>query len=398
MRISTAQIHTNGVIAIQRRQAELARTQQQLATGKRILTPADDPAGAVQGLRLRQRIGSVEQHERNAGYAVTRLENEEVALASLGNALQRARELAVQAASDALSDENRQSIAQELREISNALLDAANARDGHGEHLFGGYRTTARPFVRGPDGRVQYVGDGGRREVNLSPDRRIAVGDNGLEFMTIAEGNGVFTVTPDGANAGTGRVAAAQVMDAAAYNGESYTLVMATADTYEVRDGNGTVITTGNYAAGTAIDFGGVRVVLDGEPAAGDSFAVEPAGTVSLFAIVDDLAAALEEPAGTPAARALTGHAVATALQDLDQAIGRVLELRTGVGARLNTLEQWQNANADELLELRSSLSEIEDLDYAEAVSRFRLQEVALEAAQAAQVQLAGLSLFNFLD
>ncbi|HEY8519049.1 MAG TPA: flagellar hook-associated protein FlgL [Gammaproteobacteria bacterium] len=397
MRISTSQIHTNGVIAIQRRQAELARTQQQLATGKRILTPADDPAGAVQGLKLHQRVGSVEQYERNAAYAVTRLELEEVALASLGNALQRARELALQAANEMLSDENRQSIARELREISNALLDAANARDASGEHLFGGYRTTAQPFVRGPDGQVKYVGDGGRREADLSPDRRIAVGDNGLPFMTVPRGNGVFTVTPDGANTGTGRVAVAEVMDAAAYGGESYTIVMTAADTYEVLDGNGVVVTTGAYAAGSAIDFGGVRVVLDGAPAAGDSFAVGPAGTVSVFAIVDELAAALEAPTGAPGARALTSHAVTTAVQNLDQALGRVLELRTGVGARLNTLEQWQNANADELLELRSSLSEIEDLDYAEAVSRFRLQQVALEAAQAAQVQLAGLSLFNFL-
>ena len=82
MRISTAQIYRNGLTAMQSRQMDLSRTQQQLATGKRLLTPADDPAASAQALKLHERIASIEQYARNAEQAATRLGQEEAACSS----------------------------------------------------------------------------------------------------------------------------------------------------------------------------------------------------------------------------------------------------------------------------------------------------------------------------
>ena len=169
MRISTAQIFRQGITAIQNDQQAIANTQQQLSTGKRILRPSDDPSGAVQSLRLRDRLASTDQYARNGGLATSRLQQEEAALKQMGDALQRARELTVQAANATQTNESRAAIAQELRQISASLLDTANARDANGEYLFAGFRTTTRPFVTDASGAAQYLGDGGRRFVTRNP-------------------------------------------------------------------------------------------------------------------------------------------------------------------------------------------------------------------------------------
>lgn len=397
MRISTAQIYRNGLTAMQSRQMDLSRTQQQLATGKRLLTPADDPAASAQALKLHERIASIEQYARNAEQAATRLGQEEAVLVSIADSLNRVRELAVQGANATQTPESRQAIARELRQISVGLLDAANSRAANGEYLFAGYRSANQPFLLGPGGRVDYVGDDGQREIELAPGRKVAVADSGRAFMTIPRGNGVFVVTPDTANTGTARVGDAEVFDQSALTGEPYTIVMTAPDAYEILDGDGAVVAAGAYAAGQGIDIAGMRVVLEGEPETGDRFHIEPGATTSIFAIVDDLAAAFEAPATTPSERALLTHRATSALLDVDRAIGRVLELRTDVGARMNMIDSQADVNADQTLHLTSALSDIEDLDYAEALSRFSMQHAALQAAQQTYVQVARLSLFDWL-
>lgn len=397
MRISTAQIFGSGIDTLQRQQADLLRTQQQMASGKRLLTPADDPAAAVQALQLHDRVASVEQYARNAEHARTRLGQEEAVLGTMADSLHRVRELAVQAANGTQTDESRQAIARELRQISAGLLDAANSRAAGGEHLFAGYRSGSPPFLRGPDGSVEYRGDRGQREVLLSSDSSVAVGDSGAELMTIPRGNGSFTVTPDAANAGTGRVAGADLVDPAAFTREPYTLAIVGADAYEILDAGNNVVAAGAYASGQGVDFGGMRIVLEGTPADGDTFAIEPAGATSLFAVVDELAAALETPAADAADRAIRTHRIGTALLDIDQAIGRVLDLRADVGARMNRIDGQAELNADQSLTLETALSAVEDLDYAEAVSRFHLQQTALQVAQQTYAQTARLSLFDWL-
>lgn len=71
--------------------------------------------------------------------------------------------------------------------------------------------------------------------------------------------------------------------------------------------------------------------------------------------------------------------------------------MRAGAGARLNALDNQAEINADYQLQLQTTLSEVQDLDYAEAISRFELQLVALQAAQQSFSRISGLSLFNFL-
>lgn len=397
MRISTAQIFGNGIGAINDRQGDLSRVQQQLATGRRMLSPSDDPSGAVQALKFRERIAAVEQYARNADMGANRLGQEETVLAQMADSVRRVRELTLQAANATQSNESRAAIAREIRQVADGLLDFANSRDANGEYLFAGNRSGSRPFVQNASGGVDYLGDGAQRRIALSPDRSIAVGDSGEIFMSLPEGNGRFTVTPAASNSGTGRVAGAEVIDPTDVDAASFRIEITAEGGYEVFDAEDELVAAGPVAAGQAIDIGGRRVLLEGSPAAGDRFDVGPAGQVSLFAAVDAIAAALEQPRGGGADRALLQHATDRGLENLDQALSRLLEVRTDVGARLNTIDSQGIVNDDQKLQLETLLSSIEDLDFAEAISRFNLQQVALQAAQQTYVQLGRLSLFDFL-
>lgn len=392
MRISTAEQFQNGIQAIQTQQTKLSRTQQQLATGQRLLAPSDDPAGTVQALALRDGVGIIDQYARNADRATARLSQLETVLSDMGSMLQRARELTVQAANGVQTDQSRRAIASELRQINDALLAAANSRDGAGEYLFAGHRTDQVPFARGADGSVGYHGDAGRRQLALSADRSIVVGASGDLFTAVPRGNGAFTVEPADANQGNARVNTLS-LSGGPVPAEQFSLVFTAADAYEVRDADDAVVATGAYVAGQTIDIGGRAIEITGTPEAGDAFAIAPAGSGSVFDMLDQLADGLA--AGGDPARAQ--HRAAMGLMDLDQAIDRLLAERTDLGGRLNAVETQTAQNDAQRLRLQTRLSEIEDLDYAEAISRFQLQQVALQAAQQTYAQLSRLSLFDFI-
>ena len=161
MRISSSSYQLQWLAAIRRQQADLAEIQNQVTTGKRINTAGDDPAGAAQGLLLQQGIDRLENYGANAETARRRLSLEEGALAQATDALNRVRELAIQAASGAQTPESRSAIAAEAAELLTGLLNTANSQDGEERYLFAGNIVQTRPFVL--SGSVQYAGDPGSR-------------------------------------------------------------------------------------------------------------------------------------------------------------------------------------------------------------------------------------------
>ena len=84
-------------------------------------------------------------------------------------------------------------------------------------------------------------------------------------------------------------------------------------------------------------------------------------------------------------------------LADLDQAMERFINTRASVGARLRALDDQENLNADYILDNQATASDIGDLDYAAAISKFNLQQISLQAAQQAYTKVQGLSLFNYI-
>ena len=183
MRISSIQAFNNGVNGIGRNYSNVIRTQEQISSGKRILTPADDPVASVRLLQLEQQQALLTQYKDNLTAAKNSLTQEETTLNSTVTVLQRIRELAVQAGGGALSAEDRKSIAKELSEREDELLNLMNSRNARGEYLFAGYLGKTEPFIRNPDGTYSYFGDEGQRSLQVASSSTVAINDNGKRLF-----------------------------------------------------------------------------------------------------------------------------------------------------------------------------------------------------------------------
>jgi flagellar hook-associated protein 3 FlgL len=401
MRISTAQMYQASLNAMLDNQSSVTKTQLQLSTGRRILTPADDPAGAAEALDLTQLIEATRQFQRNADSARSRLELEEGTLGNISDILQRVRELAVQGNNDSQTRETRRYMAVEVRELLDQMLDLANTRDANGEYLFAGHRGTVQPFTRTAGGQYLYSGDAGQRFLQIGPGQQVADGDSGLDtFLDIRNGNGTFTTLDNPANTGTGIIDPGTVTNPAAWVADDYRIVFTSATTYDVIDDTTatTLLAAQTYVDGAAISFNGVQTFITGQPASGDQFTLTPSVSQDIFTTVQNLAVALETGtagAGSP----LIGfhNAMNRVLMDLDQGMENIVETRARAGGRLNAIDSQKNANSAFLLQAQTTLSEVQDLDIAEAASRLQRQLLSLEAAQQTFVKVQGLSLFNFL-
>jgi flagellar hook-associated protein 3 FlgL len=299
-RVSTSMLFNRGISSMLERQSALSRAQLQISSGKRILSPRDDPPGAAQALNLRTAITQVEQYQSNADRARARLELQETALSGVDQILPRVLELALQGQSDTYSPEARQAIAQELRQLNDELMALANTKDSDGEYIFAGYNGDTIPFSNPADGVFAYSGDMGGRKIQISATRQIQDRENGYDvFMNVSTSTGTqrnLFETVHGIIAG---------MEADAPNG----------------------------------------------------------------ALIDDIQAAQEQ----------------------------IVSVRARGGARLNSIEDQTIVNEDFIFTMKSSLSEIEDIDLAEAISRFEQDLLVLQAAQQSFNKVQGLSLFNYL-
>lgn len=397
MRISTNLQFTQGLNALLARQAESFRTQLQLSTGQKINTAAQDPVGAGSMVQLDRARAELERFSANSNVLANRLNLAEVALTASGDRLLRVRELAVQGFNGSQSPESRSAIADELEQQLEALYALANSNDGSGRYLFAGSQGSAVPFSPGPGG-VVYAGDQVQRRVDVSPSLSVADVAPGSEiFLRVPTGNGTFASRADAGNAGTLVLASAGLSGSTPWAPDDYRITFDGVGGYSVEDGAATVITTGTYTPGEAIEFAGVQLRFNGAPAAGDSFTVQPSPRQDVFATVQGVIDALRLPSATPEQRAFQQNAFFASLEDLGAAQEQVIDARSKIGAGLNTLDRTTEERASQVLSLATTLSEIRDVNYAEAASRLSQQLLMLEAAQASFAKVQSNSLFNYI-
>ena len=82
---------------------------------------------------------------------------------------------------------------------------------------------------------------------------------------------------------------------------------------------------------------------------------------------------------------------------DVDAATEQLSSVRTSIGVRMNWIDDQASLNDSFNLDLKRTISDIQDLDIAEAIGRLQLQMVSLQAAQQTFVKTQNLSLFNYL-
>jgi flagellar hook-associated protein 3 FlgL len=401
MRISTNTIFDAGIAAINRQQAELLKTQQQVASGRRIAVPSDDPVAAAEVVEVSTAKSRTERFAENQGYAVDALARTESALGEVGAVLDAIRDRVIAAGNGAYSNSDRATLAEEVESRLAHLIGLANSTDGRGRYLFSGYQSQTEPFVPGAAG-VAYFGDQGERLLQVTPARQMPVSVSGDEvFMRVPTGNGVFAVAGAAANTGSGIASVGQFVGTppptAAYRIDF--TVSGGATTYEVRDAASGALIVGStpYVPGTAIAFNGVQVQIDGAPANGDSFSITPSGAQSVFTSVQNIVSALRTPVATAAQSAALVNSLNAELANIGQATEKVLAARTTIGARHAEVEQLKIGNEDAAVQYDARLSQLQDADYAAALSDLARHQAVLEAAQRSFARVNGLSLFDYL-
>lgn len=301
MRVSTAFSHQLSLNSILKQNAQLNQTQLQLSSGKKSLTPSEDPVSAVRILDFKQRIEQTEQYQRNIDSAKQRLNLEETTLQTVNGVIFSIRDLVVQGLNGINSPSERLAIANELERMNEQLIGLANSRNVNGEYLFAGLASLEVPFQEtgaGTPPYYDYLGDNNRRLIKIGDSRLISDGDDGASVFGPS--------TP-----------------------------------------------------------GGTDNLLDIVRKISDEFKANNTGGI--------------------------------ALDDLDSATNRIASIQSSIGIRLNALDRQENYNEDTILNMKTVLSETEDLDYAEAISRFNLQTISLQAAQQTFTTVQRLSLFNYL-
>ena len=416
MRISTVTMYEQSINSLNRQQGDFLKVGQQIATGRRVVNPSDDPQAASRAVAVSQAKAVTQQYADSRISARNTLAQTESVLNSVGDAITSAKTLLVQAASDTLSDADRQSVASELRGVYETLIGQANATDGNGRYLFGGYQDDSPPFARtGGEGvsGVNYVGDGNAREQRIDASRLMAVAENGKTiFQSVPSGAGYVARAElgDGArNEGslTFTSGPSRVDPSAQGFGESLTL------RFEA-DGDGFRLKVADpadpandlydeaYVPGGTVAVAGVSITLQGVPADGDQVQVRPANAPEanqdLFKSLKDAIDVLEmDQQGTAENRALFRNTINTVMRELDNNLDNVLTVRASVGARLNELDVVDSVAGNRMLNYEQTLSDLIDLDYAQAISEYSLRQVGLQAAQKAFVDIKSMSLFDYL-
>ncbi len=398
-RITTAYLFQKTAIDIAQKQFDIAQIQNQIGTGKRLNKPSDGPAETARVIDLNQAIDQIDQFQRNGIFANQRLGLEDATLSSVNNSLQRVRDLALQANSGSQTTETRAIIKAEVEQRLQELLDYANARDGNGNYLFAGSKNRTEPFTQTASG-VTYNGDQNQLSLKISSNRTIIASGSGYDiFVNIKNGNGKFVTSSNSTNTGDGVITVGSVIDNGTFQANDFSITFTSPTTFDVvNNTTATTILTGqSYVSGQAINFNGVEVAISGDPQTGDEFLVNASRRQDVFTTLQSFINALDINPANPADQAQLTQALDRTISDVDQALQNILNTRTFIGTRQNSIDTANTENEGAKIELQTTRSQIEDLDFAQAITQLQLQQTTLQAIQGAFAQVRGQSLFNFL-
>lgn len=190
-RITPAMLTSSTLNNINAALASLQRTSRELSSGKTILEPSDNPYGASRVIDLQSQLEGLNSYAKNAQDGISWENTAGSAMGSMGQAVQRVRELLVEASNGTINQSDRETIAVEVEQLTEVVKQDANAQYG-GQSVFSGTLTTTSPYHQGPND--EYLGN------NETVSRAIAPGAS----VTIS--TDISTLLGNGEAAGDGKL------------------------------------------------------------------------------------------------------------------------------------------------------------------------------------------------
>jgi len=402
MRVSTAQFYFQNGLQMSQKQTTVNDQSAYISSGLSVLTAKDDAVsyGALAGYK--EELASIERYQSNITQAESRNGLQDTLLGSSTDLLNELRDLMLQANNGTRSDEDLTSIAQQLQQGLDEMLDIANTQDETGTYIYAGYDVESKPFSIEPDNTVNYGGDNGVRELQIAKNIFIPINQSGEEvFQNVANATGDFsanyTVNESGVSLASATITNRDTYNSTANNPQDYTFTFSDPDLLTVTDSGGNdVYPATPYVAGQTITFEGIEVELNGNPLPGDTFTITPESQLSVFDTIKDSINWLNS--GSSVASTEQGQVdFNTILNQFNNVLNHITYQQADAGINLQQIDRQKNIHLDTELYLEQGRSQIEDLDYAQAISGFEQSQLALQAAQQTFTQIQSMSLFNYI-
>jgi len=394
---------------------QLLKSQDMLSSGKRINMPSDDPIGMGKVLDYRKTLCTIDQYGKNIAHGETWLNLTDSVLDSICESCIRAKELALSQVNATVNADDMKIVAEEVKSIYDFVLQLANTKLGK-SYIFAGHKTDTPPFSRDADYITSYNGDteitditckdaadlpGGAYFTLNSPTTGYYVwynidGDStdpAVDNRTGIEVS-VTSIPADDASKVAANTASAinKIVGLGATN-ENEKVIVTNAGTGEVEhaaDGANPTDFTIVDTPGTDGDKGDINIIVGenveiGINANGEELFLSE---INIFEVLREFKVGLE----TNNSDMISGQ-----LGLLDDALDQLLNVRAGVGAKLNQLEAMENHWADFKPNIEHMLSDTEDADILKTVTDLANQETAYQASLAAAARVIQPSLIDFL-
>ncbi|WP_462165239.1 flagellar hook-associated protein FlgL, partial [Pseudoalteromonas xiamenensis] len=184
MRLSNNMMYQNSLSSILNNQSEVNKASMQVNTQKRVLSASDDPSATAQAMLYADRIQTNEQYDKNLTMLNSRLDTQESVLKNIKTSLEQAYTLAIRAGNGSVTDVDKDSIAQEIKSIQEAVLDMMNAKSEDGRYIFSGYQDNTQTYSQDPSsGKFVYNGDQGQHKIKVAEGVEIRSSDNGFDVF-----------------------------------------------------------------------------------------------------------------------------------------------------------------------------------------------------------------------
>ncbi|HET7771781.1 MAG TPA: flagellar hook-associated protein FlgL [Chloroflexota bacterium] len=405
MRVTTRSLVDNVVRQLQQNAQAVDKLQTQIASGKRISRPSDDPSGVWRSLKLRGGHDANTQHLRNMDDARNWLASEDRVLSGTNAALARMREYAVQGADASYSNNDRLAISREVSQLKEHILSLFNGTTFVGQSLFSGRQTGTQPFTVDANGHVLYAGETGVTVPAASTD---LVSGNGIASLTLTD--------TDSAVPGSYRVAVGAI---GAVTPGVADVTITRYDSLGVAVPGATQTVSVTVPAGSdpkVVDFSSLGLTLTVNSSLGSTAFAETVAsevTVGSAQIAREVGAGVNLPVNLLGAKFLTMFqdikslekalqtndraAVAQGIANIDKALEVSLVSQAEVGTRLNRLDVAEESLRGADLETTRLQGEIESLDTIDALTRLTTQQAIYRAALEAGARTVPMSILDFL-
>jgi flagellar hook-associated protein 3 FlgL len=306
MQISTNLMFDKAISQMGKTKDRLGQVQLQLSTSKSVLKPSDSPDKTTTMTRLQTAIARQDSYVATIKTTLDKLSLQETALKSSSNILVRMKELAIQAANDTMSPQDRKEIAIEVAGLRDQVRSLANTQDVNGAFIFSGSRINNAAFGTNVDGQRPYQGDQTVGYVPVGAQREVDNNRTGTQAFS--------------------------------------------------------------------------RIIRTDQQGNQES--------VGFFKVMDDFVSALinNKPGE-----------IQRSVGELDTAQLGMTESIANVGSGMNVLESQQAVAEENILRMKTTLSDVKDVDYTEAITQMNKDMLALEAAQSSFSKISQMNLFDYI-